>query len=149
MITKQTLENDLKEAMRSGDDVKKRTLRMVLSTLKLAEVDKRSPLESDELLGIIQKEVKSRQETIEEAEDLGRKNLVDSTQAEIDLLKEYLPEALTEQQLEEIVLETIDETGASGPQDMGNVMKAIMPKIRGRADGKTVSALVQQKLSAS
>ena len=149
MITKQTLENDLKEAMRSGDDVKKRTLRMVLSTLKLSEVDKRSSLDSDELLGIIQKEVKSRQETIDEAEDLGRQALVDSTQAEIDILQDYLPEALTQQELEQIVLETIAETDASGPQDMGNVMKAIMPKIRARADGKTVSALVQQKLSAA
>ena len=149
MITKQTLENDLKEAMRSGDEVKKRTLRMVLSTLKLSEVDKRSSLDSDELLGIIQKEVKSRQETIDEAEDLGRQALVDSTQAEIDILQDYLPEALTQQELEQIVLETIAETDASGPQDMGNVMKAIMPKIRARADGKTVSALVQQKLSAA
>ena len=149
MITKQTLENDLKEAMRSGDDVKRRTLRMVLSTLKLSEVDKRSSLDSDELLGIIQKEVKSRQETIDEAEDLGRQALVDSTQAEIDILQDYLPEALTQQELEQIVLETIAETDASGPQDMGNVMKAIMPKIRARADGKTVSALVQQKLSAA
>ena len=149
MITKQTLENDLKDAMRSGDDVKKRTLRMVLSTLKLSEVDKRSSLDSDELLGIIQKEVKSRQETIDEAEDLGRQALVDSTQAEIDILQDYLPEALTQQELEQIVLETIAETDASGPQDMGNVMKAIMPKIKARADGKTVSALVQQKLSAA
>ena len=149
MITKQTLENDLKEAMRSGDDVKKRTLRMVLSTLKLSEVDKRSSLDSDELLGIIQKEVKSRQETIDEAEDLGRQALVDSTKAAIDILQDYLPEALTQQELEQIVLETIAETDASGPQDMGNVMKAIMPKIRARADGKTVSALVQQKLSAA
>jgi uncharacterized protein YqeY len=149
MITKQTLEDDLKEAIRSGDNVKKRTLRMVISTVKLAEVDKQSSLSSDELLGIIQKEVKSRQETIDEAEEFGRQTLVDSTQAEIDLLHDYLPEALTQEELEEIVLETINETGASGPQDMGNVMKAIMPKIRGRADGKAVSALVQQKLSAA
>jgi uncharacterized protein YqeY len=149
MLTKEKLESDLKEALRSGDDSKKRTLRMVLSSIKLAEVDKQKALDSGELLAIIQKEVKSRQETIEEATKIGRDNLISSTQAEIDILETYLPEALTEEQLEELVEETIMESGASGPQDMGKVMKAIMPKIRGRADGKTVSTLVQRKLSES
>jgi uncharacterized protein YqeY len=149
MLTKEKLEEDLKDAMRSGDDVKKRTLRMVLSTIKLAEVDKQKTLEGGDLLAIIQKEVKSRQETIEEAQQIGRDDLVESTQAEIEILEEYLPEALSEEQLSDLVAVTITETGASGPQDMGKVMKAIMPKIQGRADGKTVSSLVQRKLSAS
>jgi uncharacterized protein YqeY len=147
MLTKEQLENDLKEALRSGDTTRKRTLRMALSSIKLAEVDKQKVLDSDDLLAIIQKEVKSRQETIEEAEKIGRDNLVSSTQDEIDILETYLPEALTQEQLEELVAETIKETAASSPQDMGKVMKTIMPKIRGRADGKTVSALVQRKLS--
>ncbi|MDF1499169.1 MAG: GatB/YqeY domain-containing protein [Anaerolineales bacterium] len=149
MLTKEQIENDLKDAMRAGDDVRKRTLRMVLSTIKLAEVDRQEELEGGALLGIIQKEVKSRQETIEEAQQIGRDSLVESTQAEIEILEAYLPEALDEQELDNIVSETISETGASGPQDMGRVMKAIMPKVQGRADGKTVSTLVQRKLSAS
>lgn len=149
MLTKEKLENDLKDAMRSGDAVKKRTLRMVLSTIKLAEVEKQETLEGGDLLAILQKEVKSRQETIDEAQQAGRDNLVSSTKAEIEILEQYLPEALTEEELEDLVSETIKETGAEGPQDMGKVMKAMMPKIRGRADGKMVSRLVQQKLSSA
>ncbi len=149
MLTKDKIENDLKDAMRSGDDVKKRTLRMVLSNIKLAEVEKQESLEGGDLLAIIQKEVKSRQETIDEAQEAGRDSLVSSTQAEIEVLEAYLPEPLSKEELEELVSETISETGAEGPQDMGNVMKAIMPKIKGRADGKTVSSLVQKKLAGS
>ncbi|MGD8622343.1 MAG: GatB/YqeY domain-containing protein [Anaerolineales bacterium] len=149
MITKEKLESDLKDAMRSGDDVKKRTLRMVLSTLKLAEVEKQAPVEGADLLSIIQKEVKSRQETIDEAQKAGRDSLVESTQAEIEFLETYLPEALSESELQELVTQTIQATGAAGPQDMGKVMQAIMPKVKGRADGKTVSTLVQQTLASS
>lgn len=149
MLTKEKLEQDLKDAMRSGDDVKKRTLRMVLSSVKLAEVERQEALEGGDLLAAIQKEVKSRQETIEEADKIGREDLVESTQAEIDVLEAYLPDALTDAQLEQLVGTTIDEVGASQPQDMGKVMKAIMPKVKGRADGKAVSELVKQKLAGS
>lgn len=149
MLTKEQLENDLKDAMRGGDDVKKRTLRMVLSNIKLSEVEKQKELEGGELLAIMQKEVKSRQETIDEAKQLGREDLLASTQAEINLLESYLPAPLSDEQLTDLVSETIGEVGASGPQDMGKVMQAIMPKIQGRADGKTVSTLVKQKLSGS
>jgi uncharacterized protein YqeY len=149
MITKEKLEQELQNAMRSSDDIKKRTLRMVLSSLKLAEVDTQQPVEGADLLAIIQKEVKSRQETIEEAEEAGRQSLVESTQAEIEILEAYLPEALSESELLDLIIQTIDETNADGPQDMGKVMKAIMPKVKGRADGKIVSTLVQQKLASA
>jgi uncharacterized protein YqeY len=147
MITKEQIENDLKEAIRTGDDVRKRTLRMVLSSIKLAEVDRKKELEPGDLIPIVQKEVKSRLETIEEAEHLGREDLLKSTQAEIDLLETYLPAPLDDEQMEALIHETIDEIGASTPKDMGKVMQAIMPKIQGRADGKVVSAIVQQKLA--
>ncbi|MGD2058804.1 MAG: GatB/YqeY domain-containing protein [Anaerolineales bacterium] len=149
MLTKEKLAADLKDAIRSGDDVCKRTLRMVLSSVKLSEVERQQPLEGSDLLAVIQKEVKSRQETIEEATKLGRKDLIASTEAEIEVLETYLPDALTEEQMEQLVTETIDEIGASQPQDMGKVMQAIMPKVRGRADGKAVSELVKQKLAGS
>jgi uncharacterized protein YqeY len=149
MLTKEKLEQELKDAMRSGDDVKKRTLRMVLSSVKLAEVERQESLEGGDLLAAVQKEVRSRQETIEEAAKIGREDLVQSTQAEIEVLEAYLPDALTEAQLEQLVEATIDEVGASQPQDMGKVMKAIMPKVKGRADGKAVSELVKQKLAGS
>jgi uncharacterized protein YqeY len=146
MLTKEELENDLRQAIRSQDDLRKRTLRMVLSAVKLAEVEKGAPLDEPALLGILQKEVKSRQETVEEAGKAGRADLVASTEEEIELLASYLPQALTQSELKDLIQRTIDEVGAEGPTDMGVVMKALMPKIQGRADGKTASDLVRAAL---
>ena len=149
MKIKQLLQNDLKRVMLDQDDLHKRTLRMVIASLKLAEVDHKAELDEPAILALIQKEVKSRQETIDEAKQAGRDDLVERTQAEIEVLQEYLPQALSENELKDLVQETIDEVGAEGPADMGKVMKAIMPRIQGRADGKMVSELVRGKLSAS
>jgi len=147
-MNKETLEADLKEAIRSKDDVRKRTLRMVLSAIKLAEIDHRDSLDEPTILGIIQREVKSRQETIEEAKQAERDELLASTLAEIEVLQVYLPQPLGEDELAELVQRAIEEVGASGPQDMGKVMKALMPQIQGRADGKTASDLVRGLLSS-
>lgn len=149
MSLKAKLEHELKEAMRSGDDLTKRTLRLCLSAIKLAEVDKRGELEDDSILGILQKEVKSRRETIEEARDAGREDLVQGAEAEIDILKRYLPEPLTPEQLMDLVQTAIEEAGATSPQDMGNVMKLLMPRIQGRADGKAASTAVREQLASS
>jgi hypothetical protein len=146
MLTKEALQRDLHQAMRAKDDLRKRTLRMVLSAVKLAEVEKGEPLDEPELLRIVQKEVNSRQETVEEAEKAGREDLKSSTQEEIELLETYLPEPLTEDELRVLVQTTIEEVDAQGPGDMGAVMKALMPKIQGRADGKTASDLVRSAL---
>ena len=147
-MNKETLEAELKEAIRSKDDVRKRTLRMVLSAIKLAEIDHRDSLDEPTILGIIQREVKSRQETIEEAKQAERDELLASTLAEIEVLQVYLPQPLGEDELAELVQRAIEEVGASGPQDMGKVMKALMPQIQGRADGKTASDLVRGLLSS-
>jgi uncharacterized protein YqeY len=149
MKMKKQLQNDLKQAMLKQDDLRKRTLRMVMASLKLAEVDQKAELDDPAILGLIQKEVKSRQESVDEAKQAGRDDLVERSQAEIEVLQEYLPQALSEDELKALVQETIDEVGAEGPADMGKVMKAIMPRIQGRADGKMVSELVRGKLSAS
>jgi hypothetical protein len=146
MLTKETFERDLHQAMRAKDDLRKRTLRMVLSAVKLAEVEKGEPLDEPELLRILQKEVKSRQETVEEAEKADREDLRTSSQEEIDLLETYLPAPLTEDELRDLVQRTIEEVGAQGPGEMGPVMKALMPIIQGRADGKTASDLVRSAL---
>lgn len=135
--------------MKERDDLRKRTLRMVITSLKLAEVERQVELDDPAILGIIQKEVKSRQESVEEAKQAGRDDLVDRTQAEIDLLKEYLPQALSESELQDLVQQAIQEVGAEGPADMGKVMKVIMPRIQGRADGKVASELVRGSLSGS
>ena len=149
MLSKSQLEDDLKQAMRAGDDLRKRTLRMALSAIKLAEVDKRRELEEGELLAILQKEVKSRQETLEEARALGREDLAEAAQAEIEILQTYLPQPLKPEEIERIARDTIAQVGAATPQDMGRVMKELMPRMQGRADGKLVSDIVRRLLSDS
>jgi uncharacterized protein YqeY len=148
MLTRETFENDLKDAMRSGDPVKKRTLRMLLTAAKMTEVATQQQLGEPELLGLIAKEIKSRQETIDEAQQYQRQDLVDSTQAEIDILLAYLPPALSTGELTELIHEIIEETGASSQSDMGKVMKELMPRLQGRADGKVASGIVRDLLSA-
>ncbi len=147
MITKQNLESELRTAMLEGDDVRKRVLRMALSEIKLAEVEKQRPLEEDELFTILQKEVKSRNETIEDSKKAERDDIAEDAQKEIAVLQSYLPEPLSDDELTKITRQTIAEIDASGPQDMGNVMKALMPKIQGRADGKKASETVRNELS--
>lgn len=147
-MNKETLEADLKNAIRSKDEVRKRTLRMALTAIKLAEIDRRDSLDEPTILGIIQREVKSRHETIEEAKRAGRDDLLVSTLAEIEVLRVYLPQPLGEDELTELVQRAIEEVGASASQDMGKVMKALLPQIQGRADGKTVSDLVRGLLSS-
>ena len=148
MNLKMKLEDELKQAMRSGDDLTKRTLRLCLSAIKLAEVEKRGELDDGVILGILQKEVKSRRETMEEARDAGRDDLVQGAKAEIEILQAYLPEPLTPEQLLELVQAAIQEAGATSSQDMGNVMKLLMPLIQGRADGKAASAAVREQLAS-
>jgi len=147
MPSKADLENALKQAMRSGDDVRKRTLRMVLSSLKLAEVEKRGPLDEPGIAGILRKEIKMRQEAIEEAGRAARSDLAQASQAELAVLEAYLPRALEPAELETLVRQAIAESGATGPQEMGKVMKVLVPRVEGRADGKQLSSLVRDLLS--
>jgi uncharacterized protein YqeY len=148
MNLKTKLEDDLKQAMRDGDDLTKRTLRLCLSAIKLAEVEERDTLEEGTILSILQKQVKSRQETIDEAQGVGRIDLVQGAQAEIAIIKAYLPQPLTHEELMDLVKEAIAEVNASEPQDMGRVMKELMPRIQGRADGKAASAAVREQLDS-
>ena len=147
MLTKESLEEDLKNAMRARDEVRKRTLRMVLTAVKLAEVDRRGPIDEPTLLALIQKEIKTRRESVEEAERASRSDMVAATQAEIDILIGYLPQPLTSEELESLARQAIEEVGASQPSDMGKVMKVLMPRVQGRADGKATSELVRSLLS--
>ena len=149
MPSKADLENALKDAMRSGDDVRKRTLRMVLSSLKLAEVEKRGLVDEAGIAGILRKEIKMRQEAIEEAGRAARPDLAQSSQAELAVLEAYLPRALEPAELEVLVRQAIEESGAAGPQDMGKVMKVLVPRVEGRADGKLLSTLVRDLLSSA
>ncbi|MCJ7676395.1 MAG: GatB/YqeY domain-containing protein [Anaerolineales bacterium] len=146
MPSKADLQSSLKDAMRSGDDVRKRTLRMVLSAIKLAEVEKRGPLDEAAIAGILRKEIKMVQEAIDEAQRASRADLVQASQAEIGVLEAYLPKAMDPAELEQLARQAIAEAGAAGPQDLGKVMKALVPLVEGRADGKQISAVVRELL---
>lgn len=149
MVTKADLESALKDAMREQDSLRKRVLRLLLSSIKLTELEKGAPLDEPELMAAIQKEVKSRQETIAEAERAGRDDLIQENQAEIKVLQSYLPAALTPEELEELASSVIAEEGAASMADMGRVMKALTPRLQGRATGKEASDVVRRLLQAS
>lgn len=146
MDTQKQIESDFKDAMRASDDLRKRTYRMVLSAIKLVEVDKGEPLEEPDVLVILQKEIKSRRETIADAERADRADIAADAEAEIGILETYLPQPLTQDEIEEMANEAIAEVGASSPKEMGMVMKVLMPRIQGRADGSQVSQIVRQLL---
>lgn len=144
MNTKERLTQDLKDAMRAKDDVRKRTIRLALAAIKNAEIDNQSELEESDVIVILQKEVKSRNETIEGAEQARRDDLIVEANNEIAVLEKYLPQAISPEELEAIVAETVAEVGATSMREMGQVMQAVMPKVRGRADGKDVNQIVRK-----
>ena len=147
MNKREQLSEALKQALRDRDETRKRTLRLALAAIKNAEIDSKSDLDEPEILAILQKEVKSRRETIEGAEQAGREDLIVEALAEIDVLEEFLPEPLGERELTILAQEVIKEVGATTPKDMGKVMQVIIPRVSGRADGKEVSLVVRQLLS--
>lgn len=146
MSLKQEISDALTQAMKNRDEVRKVPLRLVLAAVKEKEIAKKEELDDAEVLQLVQKEAKARQEAISDAEKAGRQDLIDRAEAELAVLKEFLPEELSEEEVQAIVTETIEETGASSMADMGKVMQAVMPKIQGRADGGYVSQVVRQKL---
>lgn len=149
MSTKEKLTQSLKEALKAKDERRKRVVRMAMTSIKNAEIEKKGELEEPDVLAILQKEVKARHETIDGAKKAGRDDLITEAQAEIAVLEEYLPQALSREELETLVKEAIVESGATSPNEMGLVMKVLMPKVRGRADGKEANQIVQELLSSS
>lgn len=147
MELKQKIESALKDAMRTGNEIRKRTLRLIIASIKNAEIDRGSALDDSGVLGIIQKEVKIRKEALEGAEQAHREDLKEMTLAEIKILEEFLPTQLGEEELMQLVIEAIEETQAKNPTDTGKVMKVLMPKIQGRAPGDQVSKLVREQLT--
>ena len=146
MNTQTRLENDLKLAMRAKDETRKRALRQVLSAIKLAEVEKGDQLSEQQVISIIQKEIKSLQESIADAKLANRPDLIKEAEAEISILKPYLPTQLSPAELESLAREAISEVGATSPAEMGQVMKVLMPRIQGRAAGGDVSQVVRKLL---
>jgi uncharacterized protein YqeY len=147
MGLKETMESDLKDALRSKDEPRKTTLRLAIAAIRNAEIDKRRELEESELIGIVAKEAKQRRESAEQFAKGGREDLVAREEHELEILLEYLPAQLTEQEIEARAREVIGEVGASGQAQIGDVMRILMPEMKGKADGQMVSGIVKALLA--
>jgi uncharacterized protein len=147
MDLKTRLEDDLKDALRKGEETRKITIRDVLAAIKLAQVEKGKPVVDDNgIIVLIQKEAKSRKESIADAEKANRPDLITKFQAEIKVLEAYLPEQLSKEELNDLVRKAIKETGAKSQSDMGKVMKIVIPQVQGRAANDQISAAVRSLL---
>ncbi|MDR0879267.1 MAG: GatB/YqeY domain-containing protein [Clostridioides sp.] len=146
MSLKQKLQDDLKTSMKNKDVVRKSVVTLVRAAIKQIEVDNRVELGDDEVVDVVSKQMKQRRDSLVEFQKAGRQDLIDQTEAEIEVLKEYLPQQLSDEELQEIVKTTISEVGATSMKDMGKIMSAIQPKVKGRADGKRVNELVRTNL---
>ena len=150
MTTKEKLMADMKQAMKDREAGKLRleVIRMVRSDIRNAEINGKSKAEltENEVLAVIMKAVKMREDSLAEFTKAGRQDLISQTEAEIAILKAYLPAAMSDEELTKLVREAIASTGATGPQSMGMVMKAVMSQVQGRADGKRINAVVRSLL---
>jgi hypothetical protein len=149
MTLSEQLQAALKDAMRAGDELTKRTLRMVISAIRLNEVEKGAKLDDAGVIAVLQKEVKLRQESISDAQKANRPDLEAESRAEIEVLEKFLPKAFSDAELEVLVSEAIAETGAASQKDMGKVMKVLMPRLQGRATGDQTSQAVRRLLDSS
>ena len=147
MDIKTQLNNSMKDAMKSGDEVRKRTTRMALANIKQAEVDKQTTLDEAAVISLLQKEIKNRREALDEAKKANRADLIADNEAEIKVLETFLPKAMPAEELRALAQNAIAEIGASSPSDMGKVMKVLLPKVAGRAAGDQVSSMVKELLT--
>ncbi|SHE64980.1 hypothetical protein SAMN05444392_102216 [Seinonella peptonophila] len=142
-----TLEQDMKTAMRNKEKDKLAVIRMVRAAIKKVEIDLKRPLNDEEVLDVITREVKQRKDSIAGFEKAGRSELAAKEQGELEILQVYLPAQLSDEELRQIVVETVEQLGATSKAEMGKVMGTVLPKVKGRADGKKVSQIVNQTLS--
>jgi uncharacterized protein len=148
MGIQERLSEDMKTAMKSKDAFRLQVIRMVRASIKNAEIDLRRPLEDAEAQEIVQKEIKQRKDAQSEFQKAGRTDLVEQAEAELQVLAGYMPQQLSEEEISAVVDAAIAQVGASSKADMGKVMSAVLPHVKGRADGKQVNQLVQLKLAA-
>lgn len=149
-MTKQQLKDQLKESMLAKDELRTSVLRFVLSGITYYEINKGGAgyeATDEDVMAVIQKEVKQRRDSIEQFENAGRQDLADKEKAELNILQTYLPAQMGEEEVRKLVEEAVATTGATTQQDMGKVMGALMPKVKGKADGGLVSRLVKEALS--
>ena len=147
MSVKERLQQDMKDAMRGGDKRRLGVIRLVLAAIKQREVDERTELDDDQVLAVLDKMAKQRRESIDQYGKAGRDDLVEQEQFELDVLKTYLPEQLTEAEIQSLIDEALAATGAGSMKDMGKVMGVLKPRLAGRADMGAVSALIKARLA--
>jgi uncharacterized protein YqeY len=146
MHPKDKLQEDLKAAMKSGDTQRKDALRFILAAIKQVEIDTRSQLTEEQTHGVLMAEAKKRRDSVAEMRKAGRHDLADKEQMELSLIESYLPQQMSREELETEARRAIDETGAKTAKDMGSVMKVLMPRVKGRADGRLVNEVVKSLL---
>ena len=146
MELQEQLLEDMKAAMKSGDKARVEALRMIRSQVKNAHIAKGEELTDDDVIGVLTKEAKKRKESIALYEEGGRDELAEAEKRELELIQSYMPEALTQDELDRMVREAIEESGAESLREMGKVMGLVMARVKGRADGRAVQELVKKKL---
>ena len=146
-MLKARIQDDMKAAMKGGDKPRLAVIRLILAAIKQREVDERIELDDEQVLAVLDKMVKQRRDSIKQYGDAGRDDLASAEQAEVEIIQEYLPEALSEAEILAIIEQAVSETGAESMQDMGKVMGKVNPQVQGRADMGAVSGLVKRKLS--
>lgn len=146
MHPKDQIQQDLKTAMKTGDVKRREVLRLLMAAFKQVEVDRRIELSEEDVLDILLSEVKKRRETIEDMQKAGRADSIEEEQFALSIVETYLPKKMTHEEIVTVVEEVAREVGATSPKDMSNVMRVVMPRVKGKADGKEVSAVVQEVL---
>ena len=145
---KQKLTDDIKQAMKSGDNVRRSVLRLLMAAINNAEIARRATLEDADILGTITKEVRQRQESIDAFKQGNRDDLIAKEEKEKEILQEYLPEQMSREEIVDAVRQVIKEVGAQGPGDKGKVMPRIIAQLKGKADGREINAVVTELLTS-
>lgn len=146
MTLKDKLKEDLKSAMKEKDTIRKNVVQLIKAGVLQVEKDSKVTLDDDGVLDVIAKQLKQRRDSLPEYEKSGRDDLISQLKREMDILMEYLPPQLSHEELEAIVTQAVEETGAQSVKDMGKVMAAVMPKTKGRADGKEINRIARELL---
>ncbi len=147
MSLEEKLLEEMKQAMKTNDKIRLSTIRMIRSSSKNKEIELRRKLEDEDIIKVIQGMVRKGEESIEQFQAGGRNDLVEKEKMEIEILKSFLPQPISQEEIIKIIDETIQETQASSLKDLGKVMKAVMPRLGGKADGKVINQLVKERLS--
>jgi uncharacterized protein YqeY len=147
MSLEEKLIDEMKQAMKSNDKLRLSTIRMIRSAIKNKEIEQRKKLDDEDIFRVIQGMVRKSEESIEQFKAGGRMDLVEKEQKEVEIMKSFLPQPLSREEILRIIDQSIEETQASSLKDLGKVMKSVMPKLEGKADGKLINQLVKEKLS--